>query len=460
MSLLIKNGEIVTATSRYIADIWCEGETITRIGSNIEAPEGAEVIDATGKFVFPGFIDPHTHIYLPFMGTTSSDTYESATIAALCGGTTTLIDFCIPGMDEEPHSAIKTWREQSEGNAACDFTWHMAVTSFNETVEKQLREIVKEEGIASFKVFLAYKGALGIDDNDLLKTMKLAKELGVIVCAHCENEEMISELQNRLISEGKTGPEWHEPSRPTYVEAEGSRHFCSMSELTGAHGYIVHLSCRDALEEAIRAKLRGAPVHVESLIQHLLLDNTDAERPDFEGANFVMSPPLREKRHQDTLWAGFQHDIISTLGSDHAPFTTEQKKMGEDNFCLIPNGIPSLEDRVRMFWTHGVEKGKIDIHQFVRAASTEAAKIFGLFPRKGTIQPGADADLVIYDPAYRGKLSVQTHHMNIDYNPFEGWDVSGICSEVTVRGKIQVKDGEFVGEKGRGKFLKRKPTHF
>lgn len=460
MSLLIKNGEIVTATSRFTADIWCENETITRIDKNIEAPEGAEVIDATGKFIFPGFIDPHTHIYLPFMGTTSSDTYSSASIAALCGGTTTFIDFVIPGMSEDPLSAIQTWTEQSKGKSACDFTWHMAITNYNESVEKQLREIVADIGVASFKVFLAYKGALGIDDEALLKTMKLAKELGVIVCAHCENEEMISELQDRLIAEGKTGPEWHEPSRPTYVEAEGTRHFCSMSELTGAHAYVVHLSAKDALEEAVRAKLRGVPVHVESLIQHLLLDYTDAEKPNFEGANYVMSPPLRRELDRETLWSGFQHDIISTLGSDHAPFTQEQKKMGKDDFRLIPNGIPSLEDRVRMFWTHGVEAGRIDIHQFVRAASTEAAKIFGLFPRKGTIQIGSDADLVIFDPNHKSKLSAKTHHMNIDFNPFEGWDVSGLCSAVTVRGKVQVRDGEFVGEKGRGQFLKRKATHF
>ena len=459
MGLLIKNGEIVTADSRYHADIWCEGETITAIGHDLEAGPDDEVIDATGKLVFPGFIDPHTHVYLPFMGTFSKDTYETASIAALCGGTTSFIDFVIPGQTEAPRDAVATWRGESEGKAACDYTWHMAITSWSDSVEEQLRHIVTQQGVASFKVFLAYKGALGIGDDDLYKAMRLAKELGVIVTAHCENAEMISQLQQELVAQGRTGPEWHEPSRPTTVEAEGTGHFCTMAEITGAHGYVVHLSCAEALKEALRAKLRGANVWVETLIQHLLLDKTYAERPDFEGANFVMSPPLREKWHQDVLWAGFRSGLISTLGSDHAPFDTEQKRMGIDDFCLIPNGIPSLEDRVRMFYTHGVGEGRVDLHRFVDAASTQAAKIFGLFPRKGTIQLGADADLVVYDPGYEGTISAKNHHMNIDYNPFEGMGVRGRCAAVTVRGHVQVRDGEFVGERGRGRFLERECTH-
>lgn len=459
MALLIKNGEIVTASSRYKADIWCEDEQITRIDTNIEAPPGAEVVDATGKFVFPGFIDPHTHIHLPFMGTFAKDSYESGTIAALCGGTTTLIDFCIPGADEEPLSAVETWRAKAEGNACSDYTWHMAITHFDDTVERQLRQIVAEEGVASFKVFLAYKGALGIDDEQLYKVLSLARELGVIVTAHCENAEMVAALQDKLIAEGKTGPEWHEPSRPPVVEAEGTRHLCTMAELTGAHVYVVHLSCEEALREAVEAKHRGVNVTVESLIQHLLLDKSYAERPDFEGAKFVMSPPLREKHNQDVLWAGLRDGIVSTLGSDHAPFDTEQKEMGRDNFCLIPNGIPSLEDRVRMFYTHGVREGRIDLHRFVDAASTQAAKTFGLFPQKGTIQPGADADLVVFDPNFEGTISAETHHMNIDYNAFEGMAVHGRCDAVTVRGTVQVREGEFVGQKGIGRFLEREPTH-
>jgi dihydropyrimidinase len=454
--LVIRNGEIVTASQRYVADIYCADGVIVAIGKNLDVPAGTEEYDATGKLVFPGFIDPHTHVYLPFMGTFSKDTYETATVAALCGGTTTLIDFVIPGREEAPMSAIKTWTEQAQGHAASDYTWHMAVTRYDEEVERELRDIVAS-GITSFKVFLAYGGALGVDDRELYQTMKLASELGVTVLAHCENSDMIDGLQKKLIAEGKTGPQWHEPSRPTYVEAEGTRHFCTMARLTGARGYVVHLSCEEALKEATEAQLQGADVYVETLIQHLLLDHTDAERPNFEGANFVMSPPLRKKDNQEALWAGFAKGHIATLGSDHAPFDTEQKKMGLDNFCLIPNGIPSLEDRVRMFYTYGVETGRVDIHRFVDVASTQAAKLFGLFPRKGTIQIGSDADLVVYDKDYAGKISVETHHMNIDYNPFEGFDVKGRCALVTVRGHIQVRDGEFVGKKGIGKLLKREP---
>ena len=456
MGLLIKNGHIVTADSSYKADIWCEDEVITEIGQNLKAPAGADVIDAEGKHVFPGFIDPHTHIYLPFMGTTSKDTYETATKAALCGGTTTLIDFVLPEPDEDPLHALDTWRSKAEGLACSDYTFHMGVTSFNDGVESQLRQIV-DKGLTSFKVFLAYKGALGVDDEALFNVLSLAKELGVVVTAHCENAEIVSRLQKKLIDAGKTGPEFHYDSRPPLVEAEGTRHFCTMAELTGAEVYIVHLSCEEALRQAQEAKMRGANVWVETLIQYLLLDKTHAELPDFEGAKYVMSPPLREKKNQEILWSGLKNGLIATLATDHAPFDTEQKKMGKDNFCLIPNGIPSLEDRVRLFYTHGVHSGRISLNKFIELASTQAAKIFGMFPQKGTIQPGADADLAIFDPTIEETLSASTHHMNIDYSAFEGEKVQGRFSEVTVRGKVQVKDGEFIGEVGRGRLLSRKP---
>ncbi|MCA9520447.1 MAG: dihydropyrimidinase [Myxococcales bacterium] len=458
MALLIKNGEIVTADSRYVADIYCQSETITAIGKNLTAPPDAEVIDAAGKLVFPGFIDPHTHIYLPFMGTYAKDTYETATIAALCGGTTTLIDFVIPNPDEEPLSAIQTWGSKSEGQACMDFTWHMAITSWDSRVESQLREIVKS-GVASFKVFLAYKGALDIGDYGLYHAMTLAKELGVITTAHCENADVVLELQKKLISEGKTGPEWHEPSRPAYVEAEGTRHIAFMSEVTGGHVYVVHLSNEQALSQAIAARQRGVNIWVETLIQYLMLDKSYAERPDFEGAKYVMSPPLRDKANQEVLWNGLRSGLISTLATDHAPFDTTQKRMGIDDFTKIPNGIPSLEDRVRLAYTYGVLPGKLDIHRFVDACSTQAAKIFGMFPRKGTIAVGSDADIVVYDPSHEEVLSAATQHMNLDYNGFEGTPVKGRCAAVTVRGELQVKDGQFVGIKGHGRFIKREPTH-
>lgn len=456
MSLLIKNGEIVTGDSRYVADIWCEGETITRIDKNIDPPAGAEVIDATGKYVFPGFIDPHTHIYLPFMGTYSKDTYETGTKAAIAGGTTTIFDMCCPSRAMEPSEGFATWREQAEGKAACDYTFHMGVTKFDASSEKQLREIVAS-GIQSFKIFLAYKGAFGIDDGELYQALRLAKELGVVVTAHCENETLVSEKQKELIAAGVTGPEGHHDSRPPSVEAEGVHHLMSFAELTGASVYIVHLSCREALEEALRARIRGVDVRVETLIQYLTIDKTYAELPNFEGAKYVMSPPLRDKANQEILWNGLRQGLVDTVGTDHAPFDfVGQKPMGKDDFTKIPNGIPALEDRINLLYTYGVKRGKLDLHQLVNVASTNAAKIFNLFPRKGAIQPGADADLVVYDPEYRGKLSVANQHMNIDYNAYEGWEIEGRPSIVTVRGEVAAREGRFVGTVGRGRFLKRK----
>lgn len=455
MSLLIKNGEIITGDSRYAADIFCENETITRIDQNIEPPPGAEVIDAAGKYVFPGFIDPHTHIYLPFMGTYAKDTYETGTKAALVGGTTTIFDMCCPARSMEAEEGFTTWQDQATDRAACDYSFHMGVTKFDEHSEAQLRRIVAA-GVQSFKIFLAYKGAFGINDEELYRTLKLARELGVVTTAHCENETLVAETQKTLLAAGVTGPEGHHESRPPRVEAEGVHHLMSFAEMTGAPVYIVHLSCREALEEALRARLRGVPVWVETLIQYLLIDKTYAERPDFEGAKFVMSPPLRDKANQEVLWNGLRQGLINTVGTDHAPFDfAGQKPMGREDFTKIPNGIPALEDRINLLYTYGVKTGKLDLHSLVNVASTNAARIFGLFPRKGTIQPGSDADLVVYDPDYRGTLSAKTQVMNVDYNGFEGWPIEGRPSLVTVRGQVAVRDGRFVGTVGRGQFLRR-----
>ncbi len=460
MSLLIKNGEIITASERYIADIFCESETITRIDKNISAPPGTEVIDAAGKYVFPGFIDPHVHIYLPFMGTFAKDTHETASKAALVGGTTTYIEMICPGREEKPLEAFDLWLGKANGTSACDFTFHMGVTRYDEEAERDFKEIVKR-GVSSFKIFLAYKGALGVTDEELYKTLCLAKQLGVITTAHCENADLILELQKKFLSEGKTGPEFHHESRPPIVEAEGVHHLMTFAEMTGAHVYIVHLSCEEALREAMQGSARGVNVWVETLIQYLLCDKTDAEKSNFEGAKFVMSPPLREKKNQNVLWNALRKGFASTLATDHAPFDfATQKQMGKNDFTKIPNGIPSLEDRVNLFYTYGVKRDRIDLHRFVDAASTQAAKLFGLFPRKGTIQPGSDADLVVYDPKYRGKISARTHQMNLDYNAFEGMTIEGRPHVVTVRGKVAVRDGKFVGEAGRGKFLHRAPNHF
>jgi dihydropyrimidinase len=460
MALLVKNGEIVTADSRYVADIYCEGETITRIGRALDAPPGTSVVDAAGKYVFPGFIDPHVHIYLPFMGTYSKDTYETGSQAALVGGTTTLIEMCCPARKDDALASFELWMSQAVGKSACDFSFHMGVTKFDGATEAQLREIVGR-GISSFKIFLAYKGAFGIDDTELYRTLKLAKELGVVVTAHCENETLVAERSRELLAAGKRDPGQHHESRPPRVEAEGVHHLMTFAELTGAATYIVHLSCEEALREAIAARQRGVRVGIETLIQYLVLDKTYAERPNFEGAKYVMSPPLRDVRNQSILWNGLRDGLVNTVATDHAPFDFEkQKPMGRDDFTKIPNGIPSLEERINLLYTYGVKKGRIDLHTLVNAASTAVAKQFDLFPRKGAIQLGADADLVIFDPNYRGKISAKTQHMNVDYSAFEGWPIEGRASVVTVRGQIAARDGKFVGTLGRGQFLQRTPSHF
>lgn len=459
MALLVKNGEIVTADARYRADVWCEGETITRIGGGLAAPAGAEVIDATGKLVFPGFIDPHVHIYLPFMGTFAKDTYDTASRAALVGGTTTLIEMVCPSRTDDPLEAYELWKSQAAGRSACDYAFHMGVTRFDDSTPELLRRIVAD-GTASFKVFLAYKGAFGIDDGELFRTLELAKRLGVIVTAHCENAELVAQLQRRLLAEGKTGPEWHERSRPPVVEAEGVHHLATFAELTGAHVYVVHTSCAEALSAASQARRRGVALWVETVIPYLVLNRTDAERPNFEGAKYVMSPPLREAWHQKVLWNALRIGEIDTVATDHAPFDFRgQKEMGRGDFTKIPNGIPSIENRIPLLYSHGVSAGHIDLHRFVQVASTQAAKLFGLFPRKGTIQPGADADLVVFDPGYQGIIHADTQLMNVDYSAFDLWPIGGRADVVTVRGKVQVRDGRFVGANDHGRMLKREPTH-
>lgn len=459
MALIVRNGRVITATDDFVADVYVEGETISTIGRNLSVPPETEVIDATGKYVFPGFIDPHVHIYLPFMGTFSKDTYDSGSRAALVGGTTTLIEMCCPARDQEPLEMFELWQSQADGISACDYSFHMGVARFDASLESQLREIVSR-GIASFKVFLAYKGAFGIDDSELFHTLRLAKELGVIVTAHCENETLVHELQQRLVAQGKTGPEWHEPSRPTRVEAEGVHHLMTFAELTGAHVYVVHTSNADAIDAAVAARNRGVHVWIETVAPYLVLDDSYAQRSNFEGAKYVMSPPLRAKQHQDVIWNAIASRVVSTIATDHAPFDfIGQKDMGRGDFTKIPNGIPSIEDRINLVYTYGVKRGRIDLHTFVDACSTQAAKLFGLFPRKGTIAVGSDADLVVYDPNFCGIISQKTQLMNVDYSAFEGWQIEGRPSTVILRGQVQVRDGAFVGKLGSGRFLPRAPSH-
>jgi len=452
MSLFIQNGQIVTADRQYTADIYIEDEIITSIGTHLEVPEGTRTIDASGKYVFPGFVDPHVHVYLPFMGTFAKDTHATASQAALIGGTTTYIEMLAPAGSDSLQGGWNLWTGRAAGHSACDYTFHIGVTRWDDETEATLRELVAG-GMKSFKVFLAYKGAFGIDDAALYNTLALAKELGVIVTAHCENAELVSQLQQKLLAEGKTGPEWHEPSRPEGVEAEGTAHFATFLEMTGAKGYVVHLSNALALQAALEAKARGVDISIEGVAPHFLLDRSLTERPD--GANFVMSPPLRDKSNQAALWKALEDGQIDTVGTDHCPFDVEQKAMGQDNFTLIPNGIPAIEDRVNLMYTYGVSRGGLGLHRFVDALSTRPARLFGLYPRKGAIEVGSDADLVIYDPAYRGYISAATSHMNTDYSAFEGWEIDGRPEYVTVRGQVAAEHGQFVGEPGRGQLLRR-----
>jgi dihydropyrimidinase len=411
------------------------------------------------------------------MGTFAKDDYVSGSRAALMGGTTTLIEMCCPSRKDDPAEALRLWRSKAEGISACDFTFHLAVTRMEPGDADTLRRLVREEGVASFKIFLAYKGAFGIEDAELYETLKLAKELGVIVTAHCENAELVAARQRELIAQGKVGPEWHEPSRSVEVEAEGCHHLMSFAKLTGAHVYVVHTSCEEAVRVIDAARRDGVNAWIETVVPYLVLDSTFAERPDFEGAKYVMSPPIREKRHQEVLWRGLADGTISTVGTDHAPFDfATQKHMGHPdaakcvdaefkprnapgNFSLIPNGIPSVEERNKLLYTHGVVPGKISLERFVDVASTQAAKIFGLYPRKGEIAVGSDADIVVFDPNAKDTISAKTHSMATDYSGFEGWEVQGRVRDVTVRGKFAVKGGKYVGQKGHGRYLKRPCTH-
>lgn len=453
---VITGGTIFSPSGSFVGDIGITEEKISAIqeGGGLE---GINSIDATGKYVFPGFIDPHVHIHLPFMGTNAIDDHESATKAALVGGTTTVIEMICPGPDDEPADAFAEWKGLAESGCCCDYTFHLAVVRFDALAKEQLRYLVENEGVQSFKIFLAYKGALEISDENLLELMQLSKELGVIITAHCENAEQIDAMQTQLLEEGKTGTQWHEPSRPRSVEAGGVQHLCEFANETGASVYIVHTSCGDAVNRAMEARDNGVDVTVEAVVPHLVLDKTYAERPDFEGAKFVMSPPLRDMEEHESLWSGLANGSISTIGTDHAPFNFHgQKDMGKDAFTLIPNGIPSIQERIDLVHTFGVCKGKIDLETMVNACSTQVAKTFNMFPKKGALAVGSDADIVVYDPEFVGTFIHDDGLSKVDYSGFEGMERKGRADVVLLRGEIVAEQGTFVGKVGFGNYISRR----
>lgn len=455
MSILIKNGEVYTATDYYCGDIYIEGEKVVAIGESLDY-SADEVIDASGMLVFPGGIDPHVHLDMPFMGTFSADTYETGTAAALHGGTTMVIDFILQTQGDTLYNALRQWQEKSVGRAFGDYSYHMAVTDFNSNTSKEVVQMIEDEGITSFKTFMAYKGALMIDDGQMVGLMDVVKKNGGIVTVHATNGDMIDSLIAKHRSEGKLSPLYHYLSQPEITESEASGRFADMSEYTGCPGYIVHMTCQGALDAVRRVTHRNQKVFAETCIQYLLLDASLYERED--GAKWVMSPPLREKKDQEALWAGINQGLVQVVATDHCPFRWEQKMMGEKDFSKIPNGHPAIEHRLELLYSEGVRKGRISMNKFVELTSTNSAKIFGMFPKKGTIAPGSDADIVLFDPNKQHTLNADSHHMNVDYSSYDGWELTGKTKTVLLRGKVAIENGELKVEKGYGQFVKRGKT--
>ena len=453
MSLLIKNGRIITAVDDYVADVFVEGETVSAIGKNLPVTADT-VMDVEGKLVLPGGIDPHVHLDMPFMGTFSSDNYETGTRAALYGGTTMVIDFILQKQGNSLQSALEEWQSRSRGNCVGDYSFHMAVTDFNENTRKEIKHFIDKEGITSFKTFMAYKGALMIDDRQMIGLMQEVKKHGGLINVHATNGDMIDYLVAGFKAEGKRAPLYHYLSQPEVTEAEASGRFADMADYTGCPGYIVHLTCEGALNAVRNATKRNQKVFVETCIQYLVLDASLYEK-DFEGAKWVMSPPLREKKDQATLWAGINQGLVNVVATDHCPFKWEQKLMGKDDFSKIPNGHPAIENRMELLYSEGVHKGKITLNKYVEVACTNPAKIFGMSPRKGTIAVGSDADIVIFDPNEKHVLSAATHHMNVDYSGYEGWELTGKVKTVLLRGKVAIDKGKCLLEKGYGQFIRR-----
>ena len=455
MSTLIQNGTIVTAERTYEADILIEGETIKLIAPGLPADNVDKRIEARGLYVLPGGIDVHTHLDMPFGGTVSSDDFETGTRAAAFGGTTTLIDFAIQPKGTRMRDALDTWWKKADGKATVDYGLHMIVTDLPDAGLEDMDDMVNE-GVASFKLFMAYPGVLMVDDATIFKAMSRTAKNGALICMHAENGGVIDVIVQRALADGKTAPIYHALTRPVTAEAEAVHRAVALAEIAGAPVYVVHLSSEAALNEVREARDRGVPVFAETCPQYLLLSIEELDRPNFEGAKYVFTPPLREKDNLPKLWDGLKHDHLQVVSTDHCPFCFEdQKTLGRDAFTKIPNGGPGVENRLQLLFHHGVSQGKLSLNRFVELVSTTPARLFGLYPRKGTIAPGSDADLVIWDPNAEHTISAKTHHMRVDYSMFEGWTVKGNARTVLSRGEVIVDRDQFLGRAGRGGFLKR-----
>ena len=455
-TLLIKGGEVTTAARSFPADVLCEDGKITRVAADISAPKGAQIVDAAGALVMPGGIDPHTHMQLPFMGTVASDDYESGTRAALSGGTTMLVDFCIPNPGQPLLEAFDQWRGWSE-KACCDYSFHVAVTWWSDEVSREMGEIVKR-GVNTFKHFMAYKGAIMVEDDTLLKSFRRCAELGAMPLVHAENGDAVFLLQQEILAAGVSGPEGHALSRPPEVEGEAANRAILMAKLAGVPLYIVHTSCIPAHEAIRRARANGQRVYGEPLIQHLTLDESEYQSADWDyAAGRVMSPPFRPKSHQEDLWNGLKAGSLQVVATDHCAFTVEQKRMGRDDFTKIPNGTGGVEDRLAVLWTAGVRSGRLTPNEFVAVSSENIARILNIYPRKGAVMAGADADLVVWDPAATKTISVKTQKSAIDYNVFEGFKATGLPATTVSRGEIVWADGELRVDRGAGQWIDRPP---
>ena len=457
MSVLIKNGRVITAVDDYFADIFIKNETVTLIGEKLDI-EADEVIDASGKYLIPGGLDPHTHLDMPFGGTTSADDFETGTRAAAHGGTTTLIDFAIQSKGHSTLEALDTWHAKADGKTAIDYGFHMIVTDLEDNRVHEMK-MLADAGVTSYKLFMAYPGVLYVDDGTIYRAMRKAGEDGTVVCMHAENGIVIDEIVKQALAEGKTEPKYHAITRPTRMEAEGVHRAISIAEVAQVPIYIVHLSSSDALEQVMLARNRGVHAFAETCPQYLFLDDSYYDQEGFEGAKYVMTPALREKWNQDELWKGLKFGDLQSIATDHCPFCfKDQKMLGIDDFSKIPNGGPGVENRMSLVFNGGVNSGRISLNKFVELTSTAAAKTFGLFPKKGTIAVGSDADIVIFDPNRTETISVNnmcTHHMNVDYNTYEGFEVTGFTETVLSRGNVIIDNCEYVGKKGDGHFLKR-----